>query len=40
MLDGIQVNMVLGVNCFTELTQYYPSEIAENNPNKIRANDI
>ena len=32
--------MVLGVDCFTVLMQYCPSEIAENNFKTIRADNI
>ena len=39
-LDETQVNMVLGVDCFNVLKQYYTSEIPENNPNTIRVDDI
>ena len=34
-----QVNVALGVDCFTVLMQYYPSETAENNPNTTGADD-
>jgi hypothetical protein len=40
MLDEAQVNMALGVDCFTVLMQYYHRKIAENNPKTIRADDI